>query len=450
MGRKKIHIARISEERNRQITFSKRKHGLLKKAYELSILCDVEVAIIIIGGGHQRLYQYASSNINEILMKYTEIQEPFESKTNADVHDDISRKESKQTNDSISPDEDCDDSQYVGSGGSYTMPPAKTYPSVSHSPVLNPGMPPAMPVAVPVSSPKTSISSEGGSAGSTGSFDSPKIPQPTLPPLGVPMPPPRLPPRVQSIRNSHLKLHLPGGQTIKLNPPDAAKMPKTSTVGDALAEMTEGPDKRPKLTVVTPGMKDYSPRNILPSSMLSPSILSSLLSQGQGQLDASGNLTIPLPLDTPGMNLSTPGISSLLHDINLPSAPNQEALITFPVNFQNLQTSQGPGAVKFGPPILVTPQPSAVDNPPVFTTTTTQAPNQPSEEMVDGGGFTMFKRQQSLEMVQQLLQLHQQMLQQQHQGLAQEGGDTGPPPDLPLTDEESTPMAKRRRQSPPP
>ena len=184
--------------------------------------------------------------------------------------------------------------------------------------------------------------------------------------------------------------------------------------------------------------------------MLSPSILSSLLSQGQGQLDASGNLTIPLPLDTPGMNLSTPGISSLLHDINLPSAPNQEALITFPVNFQNLQTSQGPGAVKFGPPILVTPQPSAVDNPPVFTTTTTQAPNQPSEEMVDGGGFTMFKRQQSLEMVQQLLQLHQQMLQQQHQGLAQEGGDTGPPPDLPLTDEESTPMAKRRRQSPPP
>ena len=38
------------------------------------------------------------------------------------------------------------------------------------------------------------------------------------------------------------------------------RMPKTSTVGDALAEMTDSPDKRPKLTVVTPGMKDYSPR----------------------------------------------------------------------------------------------------------------------------------------------------------------------------------------------
>ena len=69
-----------------QITFSKRKHGLLKKAYELSVLCDVDVALIVIGN-NQKLYQYASSNINEILMKYTEIQEPYESKTNADVHE---------------------------------------------------------------------------------------------------------------------------------------------------------------------------------------------------------------------------------------------------------------------------------------------------------------------------------------------------------------------------
>ena len=67
-----------------QITFSKRKYGLLKKAYELSILCDTEIAIMMITS-NSKLYQYASSNINEFLMKYTEIQEPFESKTNADV-----------------------------------------------------------------------------------------------------------------------------------------------------------------------------------------------------------------------------------------------------------------------------------------------------------------------------------------------------------------------------
>jgi len=67
-----------------QITFSKRKYGLLKKAYELSILCDTEIAIMMITS-NSKLYQYASSNINEFLMRYTEIQEPFESKTNADV-----------------------------------------------------------------------------------------------------------------------------------------------------------------------------------------------------------------------------------------------------------------------------------------------------------------------------------------------------------------------------
>ena len=100
MGRKKITITRIGDERNRQvcwynyiacvynkfiqITFSKRKYGLLKKAYELSIVCDTEIAIMMITS-NSKLYQYASSNINEFLMKYTEIQEPFESKTNADV-----------------------------------------------------------------------------------------------------------------------------------------------------------------------------------------------------------------------------------------------------------------------------------------------------------------------------------------------------------------------------
>ncbi len=34
MGRKKIQITRIADERNRQVTFTKRKFGLMKKAYE--------------------------------------------------------------------------------------------------------------------------------------------------------------------------------------------------------------------------------------------------------------------------------------------------------------------------------------------------------------------------------------------------------------------------------
>ena len=57
MGRKKINIARISDERNRQVTFTKRKFGLMKKAYELSVLCDCEIAVIIFNS-HNKVDTY--------------------------------------------------------------------------------------------------------------------------------------------------------------------------------------------------------------------------------------------------------------------------------------------------------------------------------------------------------------------------------------------------------
>lgn len=47
MGRVKLQIKRIENTTNRQVTFSKRKNGLIKKAYELSVLCDVDVALIM-------------------------------------------------------------------------------------------------------------------------------------------------------------------------------------------------------------------------------------------------------------------------------------------------------------------------------------------------------------------------------------------------------------------
>jgi MADS-box transcription factor, plant len=60
MGRGKIVIKRIDNSASRQVTFSKRRKGLLKKARELSILCDVEVGVIIFSNTG-RLYEYASS-----------------------------------------------------------------------------------------------------------------------------------------------------------------------------------------------------------------------------------------------------------------------------------------------------------------------------------------------------------------------------------------------------
>lgn len=72
MGRKKIKIQTIVDERNRQVTFLKRKYGLMKKAYELSVLCDCEIALIIFNSNN-KLVQYASTDMDKILLKYTEV-----------------------------------------------------------------------------------------------------------------------------------------------------------------------------------------------------------------------------------------------------------------------------------------------------------------------------------------------------------------------------------------
>ncbi|CAK9299584.1 unnamed protein product [Gordionus sp. m RMFG-2023] len=91
MGRKKIKILRIGDERNRQVTFTKRKFGLMKKAYELSVLCDCEIALIIFSPNN-KLFQYASTDMDKILLKYTEYNEPHESRTNKDIMEALGKK----------------------------------------------------------------------------------------------------------------------------------------------------------------------------------------------------------------------------------------------------------------------------------------------------------------------------------------------------------------------
>ncbi|XP_059287271.1 agamous-like MADS-box protein AGL70 [Lycium ferocissimum] len=70
MGRKKVEIKRIQEKSCRQVAFCKRRKGLLKKAKDLSIMCDVDVAVVIISNSG-RLYEFSSSNsLTGILQQY--------------------------------------------------------------------------------------------------------------------------------------------------------------------------------------------------------------------------------------------------------------------------------------------------------------------------------------------------------------------------------------------
>lgn len=91
MGRNKISIEEIKDERKRQTTFKKRKDGLLKKAMELSVLCDVEIAVVMFKktSNQDRLYEYSSGNITQTFEHISNFEGPVESKTNANFHDKV-------------------------------------------------------------------------------------------------------------------------------------------------------------------------------------------------------------------------------------------------------------------------------------------------------------------------------------------------------------------------
>jgi len=60
MTRKRIQIKKIDNISSRQVTFSKRRKGLFKKAQELSTLCDADIALIVFSAT-SKLFEYASS-----------------------------------------------------------------------------------------------------------------------------------------------------------------------------------------------------------------------------------------------------------------------------------------------------------------------------------------------------------------------------------------------------
>lgn len=73
MGRGKIEIKRIENTTNRLVTFCKRRNGLLKKAYELSVLCEADVALIIFSG-RGKLFEFANKSVDRTIERYKKTQ----------------------------------------------------------------------------------------------------------------------------------------------------------------------------------------------------------------------------------------------------------------------------------------------------------------------------------------------------------------------------------------
>ncbi|XXG76559.1 hypothetical protein AAC387_Pa08g0887 [Persea americana] len=69
MVRGKTQLRRIENSASRQVTFSKRRNGLLKKAFELSVLCDVEVALMVFSPTG-RLYEFANAGMEKTIDRY--------------------------------------------------------------------------------------------------------------------------------------------------------------------------------------------------------------------------------------------------------------------------------------------------------------------------------------------------------------------------------------------
>nr|XP_023914944.1 MADS-box transcription factor 23-like isoform X5 [Quercus suber] len=74
MGRGKIVIRRIDNSTSRQVTFSKRRNGLLKKAKELAILCDAEVGVMIFSSTG-KLYEFSSTSMKSVIERYNKTKE---------------------------------------------------------------------------------------------------------------------------------------------------------------------------------------------------------------------------------------------------------------------------------------------------------------------------------------------------------------------------------------
>ncbi|KAK3211924.1 hypothetical protein Dsin_016630 [Dipteronia sinensis] len=73
MGRVKLQLKKIEDKHDRQISFANRKKGLLKKAFELSTLCDVEIALIIFSPSGELLIFDGNRRAEDTIKHYIDL-----------------------------------------------------------------------------------------------------------------------------------------------------------------------------------------------------------------------------------------------------------------------------------------------------------------------------------------------------------------------------------------
>ncbi|XP_028100835.1 uncharacterized protein LOC114300148 [Camellia sinensis] len=73
-GRVKLKTKRLESTSNQQVTYLRRRNGILKKAKELFILCDIDIALLMFSPiGKPTLFRRERSNIEEVITKSAQL-----------------------------------------------------------------------------------------------------------------------------------------------------------------------------------------------------------------------------------------------------------------------------------------------------------------------------------------------------------------------------------------
>ncbi|XP_009779105.1 agamous-like MADS-box protein AGL62 [Nicotiana sylvestris] len=68
-GRQKVDMVKMKNESNLQVTFSKRRAGLFKKASELCTLCGAEVALVVFSPG-KKVYSFGHPCVDSVVDRF--------------------------------------------------------------------------------------------------------------------------------------------------------------------------------------------------------------------------------------------------------------------------------------------------------------------------------------------------------------------------------------------